>query len=60
MPRKPEGARALTSTEKVRALRERRALEGLTELRGAFVPTERHAEAKRIISEWLASLKSKG
>ena len=35
-------------------------MEGLTELRGAFVPTERHAEAKRILSEWLASLKQKG
>lgn len=60
MPRKPNGDRALTSTEKVRALRERRAAAGLTELRGTFVPTELHADAKRVIAEWMASLKLKG
>lgn len=60
MPRKPQGERALTSTEKVRNLRIRRAQEGLTELRGAFVPTELHAEAKRILSAWLESLRPKG
>ena len=60
MPRKPNGDRAQTSTEKVRALRERRAAAGLTELRGTFVPTELHAEAKAFIAEWLAQRKSAG
>ena len=60
MPRKPNGDRALTSTEKVRALRERRAAAGLTELRGTFVPTDLHKDAKRLIAEWLAQRKSAG
>lgn len=60
MAKKPQGTRALTSTEKVRNLRERRAADGLSELRGVFVPTQIHQEAKRVLREWLASLKSKG
>lgn len=60
MTRKPDGERALTSTEKVRNLRARRAKEGLTELRGAFVPMDLHKDAKRLIAEWLTSLKTKG
>ena len=50
----------MTSTEKVRALRERRAAAGITELRGTFVPTGLHAEVKDAIAEWLARRKSAG
>lgn len=60
MPKKPQGVRALTSTEKVRNLRERRAADGLSELRGIFIPTHIHQDAKRVLREWLATLNSKG
>lgn len=56
MPRKPQGDRALSSAEKMRALRARRAADGLLELRGLYVPADRHDEAKRVLTEWLASV----
>lgn len=59
MAKKPQGTRALTSTEKVRNLRERRAADGLSELRGVFVPTRLHQDAKRVLREWIAALKAK-
>lgn len=49
----------LTSTEKVRALRERRAANGVTELRGLFVPTELHKTVKAMVKAFLAGTKLK-
>lgn len=34
-------------------MRERRALEGLTELRGAFVPVGQHTAAKTLLANWI-------
>ena len=39
-------ARPLTSTERARALRERREREGLAEVRGIFAPAADHVEIK--------------
>ena len=48
----------MTQSERNRKLRESRLKEGLSELRGAFVPTELHAQAKRVLSDWLKSIQS--
>lgn len=47
----------MTQAERNRKLRESRLKEGLSELRGAFVPTELHAQAKRVLAEWLTSIR---
>jgi hypothetical protein len=60
MPRKPIGDRPMTQSERNRKLRESRLKEGLSELRGAFVPTELHAQAKQVRCDWLKSIKSMG
>jgi len=44
---------AKPGSERIRLLRERRLREGLTELRGVFVPINLHAEAKQVLSKWL-------
>lgn len=44
---------ARTTTERVAALRERRAKEGISELRGVFAPTDQHAAIKDAIKELL-------
>jgi len=49
----------LTNTEKVRALRERRAADGVTELRGLFVPTALHQTVKAMVKAFLAGTKLK-
>lgn len=50
----------MTQSERNRKLRESRLKEGLSELRGAFVPTELHAQAKQVRCDWLKSIKSMG
>lgn len=47
----------MTNTEKVRALRERRAADGVTELRGLFVPTVMHQTVKAMVRAFLAQTK---
>ena len=50
----------MTSTERSRKRRERLAKTQTAELRGVMLPVELHADAKRAIAEWMASLKLKG
>ena len=50
----------MTSTERSRKRRERLAKTQTAELRGEVLPVELHAGAKRVIAEWMASLKLKG
>lgn len=50
----------MTSTERSRKRRERLAKTKTAELRGVVLPIELHADAKRVIAEWVASLKPRG
>ena len=50
----------MTSTERSRKRRERLAKTQTAELRGVVLPVELHADAKRVIAEWVASLKPRG
>lgn len=52
-----EKTKPMTTAEKQRALRQRRADEGLTELRGVYAPTDLHAELKQKIAKWLKQKK---
>ena len=58
-PKNPEHG-PLTSTERVRALRKRRAESGMAELRDVWVPADRVADAKAMVREWLKALEWKG
>lgn len=61
MPTKPAALTPpMTSTERSRKRRERLAKTQTAELRGVVLPVELHADAKRVIAEWMASLKLKG
>ena len=50
----------MSSTERVRALRKRKAESGMVELRDVWVPAGRVADAKAMVREWLKSLKPGG
>ena len=50
----------MTSTERSRKRRERLAQMQTAELRGVVLPVELHADAKRVIAEWAASIKANG
>lgn len=45
-----------TSTERVRAHRQRKAAEGLAEVRGVFAPLDEHDRIKRVIKESIVRL----
>lgn len=42
---------AKTSTEKARTLRDKRAREGLAEVRGVWAPKDEHAAIKQLIAQ---------
>jgi hypothetical protein len=46
---------AKTTTERVAALRARRAADGLTEVRGIFLPQDLHAKLKQVAAKMLAA-----
>ena len=50
----------MTSTERSRKRRERLAKTQTAELRGVTLPVDLHADAKRVIADWVAALKTKG
>ncbi len=50
----------MSNTERVRALRKRKAESGMVELRDVWVPADRVADAKAMVREWVKSLKPGG
>ena len=56
------GAMPQTTKERQESLRARRAIEGMTEVRGIYLPPELHAEvkqiAKKMLKGWANKVKS--